>query len=171
MCQGRMEDADGDTAVDMESMLSREGRARHMAGLRKVVTAFAGVPGIIGLHGGLPPASAFPITGVTLTLQNGQKVDLDDPIKVRVLSSTRHAYVAEPAAQPYASCQQVCNAIKATSSWQHGIPTTLWPCCPFLHIKPLEGGTRSCCPRPCEMLSPSMTLHPSAASTDTQVTA
>ena len=94
MCQGQMEDADGDRAVDMESMLSREGRARHMAGLRKVVTAFAGVPGIIGLHGGLPPASAFPITGVTLTLQNGQKVDLDDPIKVRILSSTRHAYVA-----------------------------------------------------------------------------
>lgn len=90
-----MDNADGDKAVDTESMLSREGRARHMAGLRKLVTAFAGVPGIIGLHGGLPPASAFPITGMTLTLQNGQKVDLDDPIKVRILSSTRHANVAE----------------------------------------------------------------------------
>lgn len=79
--------------VDVESMLSKEGKARQMAGLRKVVTAFAGVPGIIGLHGGLPPATAFPIKGVTLTLEDGHKVEIDNPIKVRILSDTRHAEV------------------------------------------------------------------------------
>ncbi|EIE19767.1 PLP-dependent transferase [Coccomyxa subellipsoidea C-169] len=53
-----------------------------MAGLRKLVTAFAGVPGIIGLHGGLPPASAFPITELTYTLKDGQKIVVDDPAKL-----------------------------------------------------------------------------------------
>jgi kynurenine/2-aminoadipate aminotransferase len=62
--------------------LSAEGRARQMAGLRKLVTAFAGVPGIIGLHGGLPPASAFPITEMSFTLRDGQKITVDDPVKV-----------------------------------------------------------------------------------------
>ncbi len=89
--RGALNGAETDGAVDVESMLSAEGQARQMAGLRKIVTAFAGVPGIIGLHGGLPPASSFPIKGVTLTLGNGQKVEIEDPIKVRTLSSPRHA--------------------------------------------------------------------------------
>ncbi|CAL8471435.1 g10977 [Coccomyxa elongata] len=55
-----------------------------MAGLRKLVTAFAGVPGIIGLHGGLPPASAFPIREMTFTLRDGQKVVVDDPAKLAI---------------------------------------------------------------------------------------
>ncbi len=53
-----------------------------MAGLRKVVTAFAGQPGIIGLHGGLPPASSFPIKAMTLTLDDGRTLTIDDPAKV-----------------------------------------------------------------------------------------
>ena len=93
MCQGRADGGEEDTVADVESMLSKEGRARQMAGLRKVVTAFAGVPGIIGLHGGLPPATAFPIKGVTLTLEDGHKVEMDNPVKVRILSDTRHAQV------------------------------------------------------------------------------
>ncbi len=97
-CQGRAAGGGEDSVVaDVESMLSTEGRARRMAGLRKVVTAFAGVPGIIGLHGGLPPATAFPIKGVTLTLEDGQKVEIGDPVKVRIRSDTRHAEVAEQA--------------------------------------------------------------------------
>ena len=91
MCQGGTEDAKCDELVNIDAMLSKEGRARQMAGLRKLVTAFAGVPGIIGLHGGLPPASSFPIKGVTLTLEDGRKIEIDDPVKARILSSTRHA--------------------------------------------------------------------------------
>ena len=99
MCQGRADGGEEVCTADVESMLSTEGRARQMAGLRKVVTAFAGVPGIIGLHGGLPPATAFPIKGVTLTLEDGNKVEIDDPIKVRILSDTRHAEVLSKHAQ------------------------------------------------------------------------
>ena len=99
MCQGRADGGEELKVADVESMLSTEGRARQMAGLRKVVTAFAGVPGIIGLHGGLPPATAFPIKGVTLTLENGSKVEIDDPIKVRILSDTRHSEVLSKHAQ------------------------------------------------------------------------
>ena len=107
MCQGRADGGGEDTVVDVESMLSTEGRARRMAGLRKVVTAFAGVPGIIGLHGGLPPATAFPIKGVTLTLEDGKKVEIDDPIKVRILSDTRHAEVlSKHAERPDLICAQ-----------------------------------------------------------------
>ena len=99
MCQGRVDGGDEVRVADVESMLSTEGRARQMAGLRKVVTAFAGVPGIIGLHGGLPPATAFPIKGLTLTLEDGRKLEIDDPIKVRTLSDTRHAEVLSKHAQ------------------------------------------------------------------------
>lgn len=67
-----------------------------MAGLRKLVTAFAGVPGIIGLHGGLPPASAFPITEMTFTLRDGQKVVVDDPAKVCTQHPTSGFYCSAP---------------------------------------------------------------------------
>jgi len=68
--------------VKIEDHYSEEGKAWQMAGLRRLVTAFAGVPGIIALHGGLPPASAFPITEVTFTLTDGRKIVVDDPTKV-----------------------------------------------------------------------------------------
>lgn len=69
--------------ANLEDRLSFEGRARQMAGLRKLVTAFAEVPGIIKLHGGLPPASSFPITEMSFTLRDGRKYTVDDPVKVR----------------------------------------------------------------------------------------
>ncbi len=82
MCQGETDEASCARPVQYEDHLGAEGRAWQMAGLRKLVTAFAGVPGIIGLHGGLPPASAFPITELTYTLKDGQKIVVDDPAKV-----------------------------------------------------------------------------------------
>lgn len=82
MCQGATDDASSRRPVHFEEHLGAEGRAWQMAGLRRLVTAFAGVPGIIGLHGGLPPASAFPITELTFTLKDGQKIVVDDPAKV-----------------------------------------------------------------------------------------
>jgi len=39
----------------------------------------AGLEGVIGMHGGLPPASAFPITGMTLTLADGSTLPITDP--------------------------------------------------------------------------------------------
>lgn len=35
------------------------------------------IPGSIGLHGGLPPACAFPISKITVELSNGDLVDVD----------------------------------------------------------------------------------------------
>lgn len=103
MCQGHSDDgADIGITTNIEGKLSREGLARQMAGLRKIVTAFAGVPGIIGLHGGLPPASSFPITGVTLTLQGGQKVEIDNAVKVR----TQEQYTSLLSQQAIALCKE-----------------------------------------------------------------
>ena len=87
--QGKMGKAPTHDCVDTEAYLSTEGRSREMAGLRKLVTAFAGQPGIIGLHGGLPPASSFPIKAMTLTLGDGRIVTIDDPAKVHHSDSTR----------------------------------------------------------------------------------
>jgi len=125
MCQGRANGAETNGVIDLESMLSAEGQARQMAGLRKIVTAFAGVPGIIGLHGGLPPASSFPIKGVTLTLGNGQKVEIEDPIKVRILSSPRHAAaLSKLVFQSPKSCHWL--AFRGTSPSMH-LPCALLP--------------------------------------------
>jgi hypothetical protein len=69
--------------VDHSELFSQEGRARKLARLRVLVTSFAGKEGVIGLHGGLPPASAFPITEMALTLRDGTRIVVDDPAKVR----------------------------------------------------------------------------------------
>ena len=57
-------------------MWSEEARKRLMPGLRVLATKFNGIEGLIPLHGGLPPASAFPITAVQLTLKDGTKVEI-----------------------------------------------------------------------------------------------
>lgn len=41
-----------------------------------LATKFNGIEGLIPLHGGLPPASAFPLTALQLTLKDGTKVDI-----------------------------------------------------------------------------------------------
>jgi hypothetical protein len=92
MCQGASEDDVAQPGLSMAERLSSEGRARQMAGLRKLVTTFAGVPGIIGLHAGLPPASAFPITEMSFTLRDGQKVVVDDPVKVSSITCQDYSF-------------------------------------------------------------------------------
>ena len=47
-----------------------------MPGLRDLSTKFNGIKGLIPLHGGLPPASAFPLKGLQLTLKDGTQVDI-----------------------------------------------------------------------------------------------
>lgn len=68
--------------VDYSKLWSREARRRLMPGLRDLSTKFNGIPGLIPLHGGLPPVSAFPLTGIHLTLNDGTKVDIsgDDEV-------------------------------------------------------------------------------------------
>lgn len=75
------------TQVDHSALFSEEGAARKMARLRVLVTSFAGKEGVIGLHGGLPPASAFPITEMALTLRDGTRIVIDDPAKARCRAS------------------------------------------------------------------------------------
>ena len=59
--------------VDYSQHFGHEGQARQLASLRVLLSAFTGVPGIIGLHGGLPPTDAFPFTEMSFTLRDGTK--------------------------------------------------------------------------------------------------
>ncbi|KAL3147261.1 hypothetical protein ABBQ32_002752 [Trebouxia sp. C0010 RCD-2024] len=68
--------------VDYSRHFGHEGQARQLASLRVLLSAFTGVPGIIGLHGGLPPADAFPFTEMSFTLRDGTKMEIKDPAQV-----------------------------------------------------------------------------------------
>ena len=68
---------------DFESLYSLEGVARRLAGLREVVAAAASSPGIVGLHGGFPPATAFPFRRLSATLADGSELVIDDEDEVR----------------------------------------------------------------------------------------
>ena len=68
--------------VDYLQHFGDEGHARQLASLRVLLSAFTGVPGIIGLHGGLPPADAFPFTEMSFTLRDGTKMHITDPAQV-----------------------------------------------------------------------------------------
>ncbi len=72
-------------AVDYTQHFGQEGHARKLASLRVLLSAFTGVPGIIGLHGGLPPADAFPFTEMSFTLRDGTKMQISDPAQVTYL--------------------------------------------------------------------------------------
>ena len=69
--------------VDYSQHFGHEGQARQLASLRVLLSAFTGVPGIIGLHGGLPPADAFPFTEMSFTLRDGTKMEIKDPAQVQ----------------------------------------------------------------------------------------
>ena len=69
--------------VDWDGHLSAEGEKRVLPSLRVIISQFQGQPGIIGLHGGLPAGSAFPITSLSFTLRDGTTATIDDPTKVR----------------------------------------------------------------------------------------
>ena len=72
------------TVVNFEEMWSKEGHLRLLPGLRQLATAFTGMEDIIPLHGGLPPASAFPLSAIQLTLKDGTKIDITDQQEVRL---------------------------------------------------------------------------------------
>lgn len=71
--------------LDVDQYLSQEGRARVQGTLRSLAGQFAGIPGIVSLSGGFPPASLFPFSGMTLHLATGGSVTINDPAAVRRL--------------------------------------------------------------------------------------
>ena len=84
--------ADNVAPVDHAALFSKEGQARKMARLRIITTTFVGREGVVGLHGGLPPATAFPITEMSLKLRDGSRIVIDDPAKACLL---RHFLLLE----------------------------------------------------------------------------
>lgn len=79
---GRADPQEEACPVDYSQHFGHEGQARQLASLRVLLSAFTGVPGIIGLHGGLPPADAFPFTEMSFTLRDGTKMEIKDPAQV-----------------------------------------------------------------------------------------
>jgi hypothetical protein len=69
-----------------EENFSQEGRKRRMPALRSLITAFTGVPGVIGLHGGFPPADAFPFESISVKLRDGSSFEISEPSKVLVFN-------------------------------------------------------------------------------------
>ena len=70
--------------VNFDELFSKEACDRLMPGLRVLATAFNGLPGMIPLHGGLPPKEAFPLSSMQLTLKDGTTIDINDPIEVAI---------------------------------------------------------------------------------------
>ena len=68
-------------SVDWSQHLSEEGSLRQLASLRVLLSTFSGIPGVVGLHGGLPAADAFPFTEMSFTLRDGSKVVVNDPVQ------------------------------------------------------------------------------------------
>eukprot|EP00891_Asterochloris_glomerata_P008351 jgi/Astpho2/8351/fgenesh1_pg.00122_%23_86_t len=69
-------------SVDWSQHLSEEGSLRQLASLRVLLSTFTGIPGVVGLHGGLPAADAFPFTEMSFTLRDGSKVVVNDPAQM-----------------------------------------------------------------------------------------
>ena len=60
-----------------------QGRAFRPSGITSLICEFSGLSDVVSLHGGLPPAAAFPIAGMSLRLANGNTIDIDEPKLVR----------------------------------------------------------------------------------------
>ena len=50
---------------------------RSMPAIRELATAFAGVPGIIPMNAGLPPADVFPLSSIQLNLKDNTSIMID----------------------------------------------------------------------------------------------
>ncbi|KAK9806204.1 hypothetical protein WJX72_005253 [[Myrmecia] bisecta] len=67
--------------VNFDDHLSDEGHARQSGALSKLMFEFSGVSsGLVAMHAGMPPTSAFPFKALSLTLQDGSTVDITDPV-------------------------------------------------------------------------------------------
>eukprot|EP01064_Diplonema_japonicum_P003754 TRINITY_DN12444_c1_g4_i1.p1 TRINITY_DN12444_c1_g4~~TRINITY_DN12444_c1_g4_i1.p1 ORF type:complete len:437 (+),score=99.05 TRINITY_DN12444_c1_g4_i1:46-1311(+) len=61
---------------DPLTYLSRRYSNRKPSTIRKIVSDNVGVPGMLSLAGGLPNPAVFPISGLSMTLQNGTTIDV-----------------------------------------------------------------------------------------------
>ncbi|KAK9863759.1 hypothetical protein WJX84_010441 [Apatococcus fuscideae] len=77
--KARLELPGASTAIDWERHLTQEAKLRTQPTLRKLVTGSASLPGVVGLHGGLPHPSIFPLEGITLNLKGGATLRINDP--------------------------------------------------------------------------------------------
>jgi len=67
---------------DIDHHLSQEASARTLSSLSKFIFSFSGIPGMVGLHGGLPPPSIFPFKAMKVQLEDGTWLDLSAKDKV-----------------------------------------------------------------------------------------
>ena len=75
-------DAANHRPCDIESHLSKEGRARNLSSLSKFIFSFSEIPDIVSLHGGLPNASVFPFKSMKVELEDGTWLDMSEKDKV-----------------------------------------------------------------------------------------
>ena len=67
---------------NIESHLSKEGKARNLSSLSKFIFSFSEIPGMVSLHGGLPNASIFPFKSMKVELKDGTWLDMSEKEKV-----------------------------------------------------------------------------------------
>ena len=67
---------------DIESHLSKEGKARNLSSLSKFIFSFSDIPDMVSLHGGLPNASIFPFKSMKVELEDGTWLDMSAKDKV-----------------------------------------------------------------------------------------
>ncbi|KAL6776906.1 hypothetical protein ACKKBF_B03955 [Auxenochlorella protothecoides x Auxenochlorella symbiontica] len=66
------------TDVDPGKFITEKGAALNYGQLRGLVAKFQNVPGVIGLHGGLPPSDAFPMLSLDIKLRDGSTVTVGE---------------------------------------------------------------------------------------------
>uniref|UniRef100_A0A061S2W1 Kynurenine/2-aminoadipate aminotransferase n=1 Tax=Tetraselmis sp. GSL018 TaxID=582737 RepID=A0A061S2W1_9CHLO len=68
--------------MDFDKHLSVEAKRRVPPTLRKLVAEFDGAEGIVSMHAGIPPSTAFPFVSFKATLLDGSEIEISDPRKV-----------------------------------------------------------------------------------------
>lgn len=65
--------------LDWTCRWSQEARRRHPVRLQSVMNRFGSSSEVIGMHGGLPTASTFPLAGLDLHLADGHHLAISGP--------------------------------------------------------------------------------------------
>jgi len=90
--QPKHDDSEADDVMpcNIEHHLSKEASARTLSSLSKFIFSFSGIPGMVGLHGGLPPPSIFPFKAMKVQLEDGTWLDMSAKDKVCCLPCIAH---------------------------------------------------------------------------------
>jgi len=68
--------------VNFDKHFSAEAKKRVPPTLRKLVAEFAGAEGIVSMHAGIPPNTAFPFKSFKAVMHDGTEVEIGEPKKV-----------------------------------------------------------------------------------------